>query len=75
MSLGSICGPTLEAILVLGIATASEQPACLWPAIDVQHVVRHVRAGHVVGDHLHAECAACPGVSSMSARRDERGWA
>ena len=31
MSLGSICGPTLEAILVLGMATPSMSQLVWWP--------------------------------------------
>ena len=43
-------------------------------ATDVQHVVRHVRAGNVVGDHLHSIVAEAPGVSSISGAEIDCGW-
>ena len=67
MSLGSICGPTLDAILVLGNGDAVDEPAGLMAAAHVQHVVGHVGAGDVVGDHLHADGSV--GAGSLVDRR------
>ena len=44
--------------LCVGNRNAVEEPTGLVAAVHVQHVVRHVSAGHVVGDHLHAERTA-----------------
>ena len=51
MSFGSNCGPTLEAMLVLGTGTPSSSQETWMPAADVELVVDHVGAGRVVGDH------------------------
>ena len=50
MSLGSICGPTLLAILVLGMGTPSMAQRHLMSAAHVELIVRHPCAGNVVGD-------------------------
>ena len=44
-----------------------------WPPRDVEHVVGHVGAGNVVGDHLHAEGAAGAGSLVDLGAGDERG--
>ena len=73
MSLGSICGPMLLAMLVLG-GHAVDEPAELVSTAHVQHVVCDVGAGHVVGDHGKA-------VGAVGSRRVrdrfaayQRGW-
>ncbi len=42
------------AMLVFGMIHAIDQPAQLMPAAHMQHVVRHVRAGHKVRNHRQA---------------------
>ncbi len=41
-------------MLVLGMETPSISHWTWWPPIHVQHVMRDIGRGHVVGDHLHA---------------------
>ena len=61
MSLGSICGPTLEVDLGVGDGDSVDEPTGLVAAAHVQHVVGHVRTGNKISDHLHAEGAAGAG--------------
>jgi len=54
--------------LGVGNRNSINQPTGLVAAAHVQHVVRHIGAGHVIGDHLHADGPVRAGVSSMSVR-------
>ena len=49
--------------LGVGDGDAVDEPAGLMAAAHVEHVVGHVGAGDVVGDHLHAEW--CGGAGSL----------
>ena len=72
MSLGSICGPRLVAMLVLGTGTPSISQLDLVAAAHVQHVVRDVGAGNVIGDHRHAVGAV--GAGSLLDVHAVRAW-
>ena len=59
--------------LGVGDGDAVDEPTGLVAAAHVQHVVGHVGAGHVVGDHLHAVGAAGAGSFVDVLAGDERG--
>ena len=59
--------------LGVGDGDAVDEPTGLVAAAHVQHVVGHVGAGNVVGDHLHADGAAGAGGLVDVGAGDERG--
>ena len=57
----------------VGNLDAVDEPAGLMASAHVEHVVGHVGAGDVVGDHLHAVGAVGAGGLGDVERVDERG--
>ena len=57
----------------VGDGDAVNEPTGLMSAANVEHVVGHVSAGDVVGDHLHAEGAGCAGSADDLLAGDEGG--
>ena len=72
--LGIDLRPDVRRDLCIGNRHAIDQPACLVAAAHVQHVVRHVRAGHVIGNHLRARGAVSARRLVDRLPRDQRRW-
>ncbi len=57
----------------VGDGDSVDEPTGLVASAHMQHVVGHVGAGHVVGDHFHADGAGCAGGFVDLLARDEGG--